>query len=261
LPRWLRRWLDRDRCRSTACCLHHLPPRDYTLRLRGSNCDGAWTPAVLSIPIRILPAWHQRSEFRLAEVGLAIAGVAALVQVRAAYLRRHERELERQVADRTAELERRTVELRKSQQPLEHFAYSDALTGLPNRRMFTEDFRKLLALAHRRFEPFALLLIDLDPFKHINDTLGHDAGDALLIEAGVRLRAVVREIDSIARLGGDEFAILLAGEPEPGIDLVCQRIAESFRSAIAFNGASMTTSPSIGIARFPEHGGTCRFIR
>jgi diguanylate cyclase (GGDEF)-like protein len=88
------------------------------------------------------------------------------------------------------------------------------------------------------------------------DLAAVDARGALLIEAGVRLRAVVREVDCIARLGGDEFAILFAENQAADIDQVCQRIAASFRPPVVFKGASMTTSASIGVARFPEHGET-----
>ncbi len=182
-------WIDTEPTNRLAANTN-LPPGDYSLELRGSNRDGAWSPKGLAVPIRVLPAWYQTLWFQLAEVLAGLVAVALLVQGRTAYLRRHERELERQVAERTAELHQRTVELKESQLQLEHFAFFDALTGLPNRRMFTEDFRKFLAHARRAGGRFALLLIDLDGFKHINDALGHDAGDALLIEAGARLRAI-----------------------------------------------------------------------
>src|SRR5262249_58786798 len=118
------------------------------------------------------------------------------------YLRRARRELERQVVERTAEL-------RESQRQLQQIAYCDTLTALPNRRMFMEEFRELLVLSGLQSGRFALLLIDLDRLKQINDTLGHDAGDALLIEAGLRLQAALRKAHVVARLGGDEFAVRL----------------------------------------------------
>jgi diguanylate cyclase (GGDEF)-like protein len=249
-------WIDTEPTNRLAAYTN-LPPGDYSLELRGSNRDGAWSPKGLAVPIRVLPAWFQTLWFRFAEVLAGLVAVALLVQGRTAYLRRHERELERQVAERTAELHQRTVELKESQLQLEHFAFFDALTGLPNRRMFTEDFRKFLAHARRAGGRFALLLIDLDGFKHINDTLGHDAGDALLIEAGTRLRAIARETDCVARLGGDEFVILLAeGHTAAGIDSVCRRIVDSFTVAIAYNGADIATTCSIGVAECPNHGET-----
>jgi diguanylate cyclase (GGDEF)-like protein len=235
----------------------NLPPGDYSLELRGSNRDGAWSQTRL-VPIRVLPAWYQTIWFQLAAALAGLIAVAMLVQARTAFLRRREHELERQVAERTSELHQRTVALRESQLQLEHFAFFDALTGLPNRRMFNEDFLKFFARVRREGGRFALLLIDLDGFKHINDTLGHDAGDALLIETGSRLRAIARGTDCVARLGGDEFVILLAeGQGAANaIESVCRRIVESFTVAIPYNGTYIATTCSIGIAECPEHGET-----
>ena len=106
---------------------------------------------------------------------VVLLGLFGIFLLATAYMRRQQRELERQVALRTAELEQKTVELKQSQQKLEHMAYTDSLTGLPNRRMFTEHFRRLLALKRRQQGTFALLLMDFDDFKSINDTYGHDA--------------------------------------------------------------------------------------
>src|SRR6185312_1292621 len=174
--------------------------------------------------------------------------IALIVQVRTLYLRRARRELERQVVERTAEL-------RESQRQLRQIAYCDTLTALPNRRMFMEEFRELLVLAGLQSGRFALLLIDLDRLKHINDTLGHDVGDALLIEAAIRLQAAVRKSDCVARLGGDEYAVLLTQDPAAtDIEAVCKRIVDNFALEVVVNGAAVKTSPSIGVAVFPEHG-------
>jgi diguanylate cyclase (GGDEF)-like protein len=170
------------------------------------------------------------------------------VQGRTLYLRRARRELERQVIARTAEL-------RESQRQLQQIAYCDTLTALPNRRMFMEEFRELLVLAGLQGGRFALLLIDLDRLKHINDTFGHDVGDALLIEAAIRLQAAVRKSDCVARLGGDEYAVLLTQNPAAAdIEAVCKRIVDSFALEIVVNAAGVKTSPSIGVAVYPEHG-------
>jgi diguanylate cyclase (GGDEF)-like protein len=234
----------------------NLPPGNYSLELRGSNREGAWSTPKL-VPIRVLPAWYQTIWFQVAAALAGLIGVAMLVQARTAFLRRREHELEQLVAERTLELQERTVALKESQLQLERFAFFDALTGLPNRRMFNEDIRKFFAHARRDGGRFALLLIDLDGFKHVNDTLGHDAGDALLIETGVRLRAIARETDCVARLGGDEFVILLAeGEGAFGAESVCRRIVESFTVPIAYNGANIATTCSIGVAECPDHGET-----
>jgi diguanylate cyclase (GGDEF)-like protein len=242
-------WVDTEASHRVAAYTN-LPPGHYTLRLRGSNRDGVWSETALSVPIRVLPAWYQTAWFR-ALVGLfALGMVAALVQARTVYLRRNQRDLERQVIERTAEL-------RESERQLQQIAYFDTLTALPNRRRFTEEYRELIALAQLQSECFALLLIDLDRFKQINDSLGHDAGDALLIEAAIRLQAAVRKSDCVARLGGDEFAVLVAQNPAAAdIEHICNRIIESFVMPVPVSGQQVKSSASIGVAVFPDNGAT-----
>ncbi len=242
-------WVDTEAVHRLAAYTN-LPPGEYTLQLRGSNRDGVWTQSTLSVPIHVLPAWYQTTTFRIALALAALALVAAVVQGRTMYLRRSQRDLERQVIERTAEL-------RESQRQLEQIAYYDTLTALPNRRMFTEEFRELIMLARLQGERFALLLIDLDRFKQINDSLGHDAGDALLIEASIRLQASVRKSDCVARLGGDEFGVLVAHNPSAmDIENICQRIVEGFVMPVTLGGTSVNSCASIGIAVFGDHGAT-----
>jgi len=226
----------------------NLPPGHYALRLRGSNRQGVWNSAEMALPIVVLPAWYQTPWFRLAGLAVVALLVAALVQARTALLRQRQRELERQVAERTAELSLTQAQLR-------HFAYVDMLTGLPNRRAFTEEFRRLIEEAELTHARLALLLIDMDGFKLVNDTLGHHAGDSLLVAVGGRLRGAVREGDFVARLGGDEFAVLLLLEDDV-IELVCQRIIDGFLPPIAIEGENLVAGASIGVAVYPEHGGS-----
>jgi len=240
-------WIETEPSRRLAAYTNLLPG-DYSLRLRGSNRDGVWTDNVLTVPIRVLPAWYQTIAFRILAGIVFFALIAAVVQTRTIYLRKARRELERVVIERTAEL-------RESQRQLQQIAYCDTLTALPNRRMFMEEFRELLVLAGLQSGRFALLLIDLDRLKHINDTLGHDVGDALLIEAAIRLQAAVRKSDCVARLGGDEYAILLTQNPAAtDIEAVCKRIVDNFALEVVVNGVSVRTSPSIGVAVYPDHG-------
>ncbi|HEY3784041.1 MAG TPA: diguanylate cyclase [Steroidobacteraceae bacterium] len=242
-------WVDSEATRRLAAYTN-LPPGDYRLHLRGSNRDGIWTEGTLSVPVRVLPAWYQTVAFRALVTLLGVGVIVALIQIRTMYLKRSQRDLERQVIERTAEL-------RESQRQLEQIAYYDTLTALPNRRMFTEEFRELIVLARLQTERFALLLIDLDRFKQINDSRGHDAGDALLIEAAIRLQAAVRKSDCVARLGGDEFAVLVAHNPAAtDIENICHRIIEGFVLPVPVNGAALRSSASIGVAVFPDHGST-----
>ncbi len=232
----------------------NLPPGNYTLQLRGSNRDGVWPQAPLSIPVRVLPAWYQTLWFRGLCGLLALLLVGALVQVRTLYLRRRQHELEALVVARTAELQRRSEELHESQRQLEKLAYADPLTGLPNRRLFNEELRRQLAQASRDDFPFALLLIDLDGFKKVNDSLGHDAGDALLVATAARLTQAVRANDRIARMGGDEFAVLTLGSEHETVDPICRRIVAALAEPMSFNGAAVQVSASIGVAVHPVHG-------
>jgi diguanylate cyclase (GGDEF)-like protein len=242
-------WIETEPSRRVAAYTN-LPPGDYSLKLRGSNRDGVWTQSVLAVPIRILPAWYQTATCRVLAAIVFFVLIAVVVQVRTVYLRRARRELERQVIARTAEL-------RESQRQLQQIAYCDTLTALPNRRMFMEEFRELLVLAGLQGGRFALLLIDLDRLKHINDTLGHDVGDALLIQSAIRLQAAVRKSDCVARLGGDEYAVLLTQQPAAAdIEAVCRRIVDSFELEVVINGMGVRTSPSIGVAIYPDHGTT-----
>lgn len=242
-------WIDSESAHRVATYTN-LPPGEYTLRLRGSNRDGVWSESTLAVPIRVLPAWYQTTAFRIFLALAAVALVAALVQGRTIYLRRNQRDLERQVVERTAEL-------RESQRQLEQIAYYDTLTALPNRRMFTEEFRECILLARLQGQRFALLLIDLDRFKQINDSRGHDAGDALLIQAAIRLQAAVRKSDCVARLGGDEFGVLVCQNPAAtDIENICQRIIEGFLMPVRVSDADVKASASIGVAVFPDHGAT-----
>jgi diguanylate cyclase (GGDEF)-like protein len=164
-------------------------------------------------------------------------------------------EVEHQVRERTEELEVEIRERRRLERALRLQAEYDALTGLPNRHVFFDRAQQALALARRHKSPAAILFIDLDNFKPINDSLGHKAGDDLLKEVATRLRACVRESDTVARFGGDEFVILLIDftptqEPED----VARAIIERISSPVDLDQERVTISGSIGIALYPDDG-------
>jgi diguanylate cyclase (GGDEF)-like protein len=138
---------------------------------------------------------------------------------------------------------------------LRHQALHDDLTDLPNRALLYDRMADALTAAERNGEPAALLLIDLDRFKEVNDTLGHDSGDRLLEEVAVRLREVVRRGDTLARLGGDEFAVLLRGIPHRGLAAaLAGRLQDALARPFTLNGVVAVLDASIGIAHCPEHG-------
>ena len=146
-------------------------------------------------------------------------------------------------------------ELNESKQALTHLAQHDNLTGLPNRALFDDRLRQALAQARRDQTCLALLFIDLDDFKIINDTEGHHLGDLLLNAAAQRMKAAVRDADTVGRLGGDEFVVLLpCVENYHGAVLVAWNICDALHQAFELDGRCLVISSSIGVAIYPEHG-------
>ena len=146
-------------------------------------------------------------------------------------------------------------ERKAAHEEIRRMAYHDSLTGLPNRKLLNERLTQALIAAKREGTRVALMFLDLDKFKQINDTLGHDIGDQLLIESAARMQACVRESDTLARIGGDEFIILLRNQ-ETEEDAL--KVAEKIRYALSqpFDIAThqFAISSSIGVAIYPEHG-------
>lgn len=142
-----------------------------------------------------------------------------------------------------------------SEETIHHLAYHDALTDLPNRRMYIQHVTKEIMQAKRFQSNMAVLFLDMDRFKDINDSFGHDVGDLLLIETARRLQACVEQGDIVARLGGDEFTILLRQiKEQPQAEMVAQRIMAELQKPFDLNGHLMSISCSIGIALFPQDG-------
>jgi diguanylate cyclase (GGDEF)-like protein/PAS domain S-box-containing protein len=138
---------------------------------------------------------------------------------------------------------------------LEHLALHDGLTGLANRILFGDLLSRTLAAARRTNERRAVLVVDLDEFKQVNDTLGHEQGDALLKQVAGRLDAMLRDGDTVARLGGDEFGILPAGVTDlSAAAAVALKIQQTCEPGFELGGETVYVTPSVGIAMFPEHG-------
>ena len=152
----------------------------------------------------------------------------------------------------------RDITQRKSHEDkLRKMAQYDALTSLPNRVLFNERLGHAVTAAKRKDKQHAVLFIDLDRFKNVNDSLGHSVGDELLIEVAQRLKCGTRPEDTVARLGGDEFAILLEDIGAPRIAAkVAQKIIDQLMEPVAIAGHELVTTPSIGIALYPDNGGS-----
>lgn len=163
-------------------------------------------------------------------------------------------ELQTAVQTRTAELAQANQQLSERERELRHAAFHDPLTELPNRRYLIEKIDTAMADAKRRGESVALMLVDLDHFKPINDSYGHDAGDLMLRSIGQRLREHVRTNDMVARLGGDEFAVLICGaDAEAHTQEIAARLLEELAKPVLYGANRLAVTISIGAALYPTH--------
>ena len=177
-------------------------------------------------------------------------------------IRRARDELEVRVLERTAELaganallQGEIVERRQAEARVHHMAYHDSLTGLPNRALLSDRLDRAMLAVQRSDPKLAVMFIDLDRFKTINDSLGHLTGDYLLKEVASRLCRAVRASDTVARLGGDEFVVLVPGIREPEeCSHVAEKIIEALASPFPFEGRMLHITPSIGISMYPDDG-------
>lgn len=145
-------------------------------------------------------------------------------------------------------------EQRRNEERIRHLAHFDQLTGLPNRALLNERFAYALSLAQRSGEQLAVMFLDLDHFKNINDTLGHSVGDQFLIEIGRRLKSALREEDTVSRLGGDEFIMVFPGTDADGAGIVANKLMHTIAQPYQLEQRELIGTPSIGIAIYPEDG-------
>jgi diguanylate cyclase (GGDEF)-like protein len=211
-----------------------------------SHYSEAYLPVVVDGSIRAIVAAYVdldeqhdrfRNTFLLAVIALCLlAGIAAGIPSIAWY--------------------RRTNEKKRAEKRIHFLALHDALTGLANRALFGEKVNEALARLEQVRETFSILLLDLDRFKSVNDSLGHPVGDALLKAVANRLQSCVRGTDLVARLGGDEFAILQIGAERQGAAAaaLADRIQETIAAPYDIEGYQVTIGTSVGIALAPEHG-------
>jgi diguanylate cyclase (GGDEF)-like protein len=147
--------------------------------------------------------------------------------------------------------------LKQTNEQIIKLAQHDTLTALPNRVLFYDRLNQAMTRASRDKESFAVLFIDLDDFKTVNDTLGHDTGDSLLCEAAKRITACVRKSDTVARMGGDEFTVIISKvRTTNSVERIAKKIITKLVSPFALKGKMCSVSASIGIALYPENGET-----
>jgi diguanylate cyclase (GGDEF)-like protein len=191
-----------------------------------------------------LHALRSAETFVLVATPIAFAAGLGLLGVFWTIMVGYQRRTEQQAAEATHQ----AVE---SQQQALH----DTLTGLPNRALLRDRIDQAIHQADRELNPAALLLLDLDRFKEVNDTLGHHYGDQLLVQVGERLRGSLREVDTVARLGGDEFAVLLPRiQTAEGAVAVAGKLQAAFDEPFRVDDLALDVEASIGVAIYPEHG-------
>jgi len=200
----------------------HLSPGHYRLQVQSSDGQGNWSGAPAEYVFTIRPPWYRAWWFLLLCFVAPILAIAGFLRLRVAGIRARERELLRLVEEKTADLKRANEELMQ-------LSATDALTGLANRRCFDQTLDKECARIHRSDSPLSLVLLDVDHFKALNDSLGHQRGDVCLaLIAGEMNRIARRAIDVVARFGGEEFAMILPNTSAEG----ARRVAEMVRRAV-----------------------------
>jgi len=188
---------------------------------------------------------------------LALTFNAMRMQLKTAAEARHKSMLKLKDMNVTLEerVDKRTRELQTLNREVAYQAVHDPLTGLPNRLLIVERIRYAIEQAHRSSQTFAVLMVDLDNFKEVNDTLGHPVGDELLRQVADRLSGLLRESDTVGRLGGDEFALILLDVDESSALSVADKIHRAMLEHYVVDGHTLASCGSIGIALYPEHGG------
>jgi len=188
---------------------------------------------------------------------LAMTSIALERQQQGLALAAAKKELDERVAARTRDLELTNQSLRDSQESLLHLASHDALTGLPNRMQLGERLTQAIAHARRDHTRLGLFFLDLDYFKHVNDSHGHAIGDQLLQQASARLIAAVRGEDTVARLGGDEFVVLAAElECAANAAVIAEKLLAACRTGFMIDGNEFFVGASLGVSLFPDDGDT-----
>jgi diguanylate cyclase (GGDEF)-like protein len=235
-----RDWIAADPVRRTAAYTNLAPGR-YRLLIRGSNRDGVWSDT-LTLPVEVHPAWWQSWWFRTTALLAVLLLLGVVVQVRTAVLRARREALERLVAAQTRDLT-------EANHRLEELAARDSLTGIFNRRHFLDLAERELERARRAGHRTSLLLIDIDHFKRVNDSYGHEAGDEVLRGVCARLSAALRDADTLARIGGEELGVLAPETDPAAVLVVAERLRQSVASGpYAAGDARLVITVSVGAA-------------
>jgi diguanylate cyclase (GGDEF)-like protein len=226
-----------------------LEPGSYRFQVQAVGADDGAASRIAEIDFRIAPHWWQSAWLILVVALLIVVGVLQVWRWRIHMLLGQKQHLERAVQRRTEDLEREKAELLRTREQLRHFAEHDDLTGLWNHRIIVERLRIEVARSRREKAPLSVILMDLDYFKQINDTMGHPAGDLALKEMGAILLRSVRSYDWVGRYGGEEFLLILPGSNFGSARLRAEQLRQAVQSARIADGAQpIQMTASFGVA-------------
>jgi diguanylate cyclase (GGDEF)-like protein len=227
----------------------HLSPGSYRFEVLAVNAAGTAVSPVASLSFTIVPLWWQNRVTQVCLVLLAFAAFVFTWRTRVGQLMKQKRLLEEAVKGRTIDLEREKTELVRTREQMRHFAEHDGLTGLWNHRIMIERLHGEVDRSQRDGTPLSIILVDLDYFKRVNDTMGHMAGDLTLREAGAIFQRSVRSYDWVGRYGGEEFLLVLPGSDFEAATARAEFLRTTLASTPICDGdQTFTVTASFGVA-------------
>lgn len=228
---------------------HYLPPGNYRFEVAEIDQAGHVVSPVGSFAFRITPRWWQRTSLRVGFGLLVLVAIILIWRKRVGILIRQKMHLEEAVQQRTTDLLREKGELLRTKEQMRHFAERDDLTGLWNHRIIVDRLRIEVDRSRREDQPLSVILVDLDHFKRINDTLGHPAGDLVLKETSAIFQKRVRTYDWVGRYGGEEFLIVLPGSSSIDAQQRAEELREALEMAqLKYGETRIPVTASFGVA-------------
>ena len=239
----------------TTVRFRHLSPGPYRFEVVAVNAAGSPVSPVASLSFTLVPLWWQSRFTQVFLILFALTALAYAWRRRVGQLMKQKRALEEAVKGRTVDLEREKTELVRTREQMRHFAEHDGLTGLWNHRIMVERLQTEVDRSQRDGSPLAIILVDLDYFKRVNDTRGHMAGDIALKEVGAIFQRAVRSYDWVGRYGGEEFLLVLPGSDLEAACARAEQLRETLESTVIGEGdRKFSVTASFGVvAGYPTN--------